>query len=273
MKKILSSIIITFLVSVFFCLNFGIDVNANLEGWSYPSEWEMVYYQSNPVLVDMETVTDSKHTSKVFSTCEPFFEYQITVLKAYDYSYSKWYMGLVVNFWLSPNNISNDNSRSDLVKITTAVPNGSLIDGGPYSQSSSTTITTSIGGNLSIGFQGNMPTGSISGSFTSSKTKTIYDLTVSAYREKINSSDSYARQFRVNYDYYDPYRNNVAYLESTSKLQYAVIYIVNNPTAVSMDLVFNARTVYDYWLWNATVSQKETLEISGNLLTGNIVLA
>ncbi len=270
MKKILTTFLFNFLVLFVLLLDITLPINASMEGWTYPSDWSNAFYMSNPETVNIDDA--SKNWTAIQTCCLPNFEYQIKVIRAYDYEYEQWYMGLIINFWLNPNNFRYERCRSDLVTITTSVLNGKVIDGGPTNQNSSTIINTAVGSNLAIGFQGTLVTTPVSGSFTTSKTGTVYDLSVLSERQKVNTSDNYYRQFKSSYDYYKPYRNNIDYLETTSKLQYAAIYKVNNPYSMSVDISFFAGTVFDYWLWNATVTKTLKLELSGNLLSGSIYI-
>lgn len=275
--KTLRKVLIVFMLTIFAgIIRHQSSVKASsLESWNYPSEWEVIEYMPSPnlvdVLVDSSNVSKPAKFSKISSTSDPFFEYQYTVLYGYD-EYHNWhYIAVIMDLWMSPNNTSNDNCRSDLMVVTSTYADGAFVQGAPLSQSDVTVITSSIGGSLQIGVQGKTPNAAITGSFTTSKTNNKYDLAVGGYHQKINSTDTYARRFMVKFDYYDPYRNDCYYIESTSMLQYGVIYKVPSKNeSVNIDWIFNANFVYDFWLWNANIYRTVNYDMTVNANTHTV---
>lgn len=266
--KFSTSLVLIFLIFLSFNLT---EVKAmKLDDWSYEPEWNMVYHESSYHLIDVTESKNTKTWNKISKKARPFYEYRIDVLHAVDaYTYCD-YVAIIMDIRMSPNNISNDNCRSDLFTVTTELYNGKLVDGGPYSQSGVTTITTSGGIGLSIGgeagSEGKAASGQISGNFEGSKATNKCDLSVAAYRQKIKTTDEVTRRFKVEYDYYDPYRNNIDYLESTSCLRYLVIYQVNDLESVKINLDFKADFIYDDVFWNSFVTNTTDLELDINVV-------
>ncbi len=276
-KKALIALLLSIFSLVFYSQN-EVNASTTLEAWSYPSEWDLVDYMTSPALVDV--LVDSSNLSRpnkfgtISGTSDAFFEYQYTVLHGYDEMHNYHYIAVIMDIWMSPNNLSDDNCRSDLLVVTSSLADGYLVQGAPLSQGDVTVVTSSIGGSLQIGAQGSVPTASISGSFTTSKTDNEYDLEVSGYRLKINPTDTYTRKYKVEYDYYDPYRNDCNYIESTSMLQYGVIYKVPSITnTINVDWNFDAFFIYDHWLWNSDIFNSFSYDMNINVNSNEVTFS
>lgn len=226
MKKIKKIIVLLFALNIFAILLFGVKAYASeLDGWKYPDEWQDIYHMSSPNLIEVDEAVNWKSIKK---NATPFFEYQLTTLYGRDDKNDKNYVAILMNLWMTPNNKKHEYCRSDLLTVSTSNPVAKLVDGGPYSTIGVETITTCIGAGIDLSSNNNKEvTGSISGSFQASKTKDVYDLEVSAHREKLYASESVTRKFRVEYDYVNPYRNDCTYIKTSSKLQYCAIYEVS----------------------------------------------
>lgn len=148
--------------------------------------------------------------------------------------------------FVNPNNLKKDRCKSEAVSLSSWYFDGGVVEGSPLATPGSQTVTVSGGGGISIGLEGKNPKGDISGTFSISKTKKIYDLDITGYREKINSGDKYIRKFRVVYNYVDGLQNDISYFKSTSALRYLVIYEKNTTTNVyQIDMSLYGKIVYD----------------------------
>jgi hypothetical protein len=152
--------------------------------------------------------------------------------------------------YVNPGNIKDEGykSKSDLVVVDSYINSqyyGNLYDGGPVATSGTETTTTSVGGGITLGADKEKGvSGDISGSFSRSRTKTFDDLIVSAFREShYNSPDT--TSFRVMYDYYEPYRNDIAYLYSSTPLQYAAVYHITTAGRASVKILYEIDFIWD----------------------------
>jgi len=236
---------------------FSISVLAenSITDFSYPVEWELVNYYASPQMFDDLTIHTTNKTRKanMEKNADPNVEYSFKFLKATDEVENNTYFAILGTFYMNPNNSTDDyRAKSELLKVSIQTTDGFLVEGGPLSTNSSTTVSTNIGGGLSIGFQGTLPEGGVTGSFGRTKTNSVWDLSVAGYREKIYSWDTENRRFKVEYDYIDPGREDVDFLESSTNLQYAVIFLVNNNEITSFDYSISlyVNFFYDGWLWN-----------------------
>ena len=240
---------------IFIFLIFGfiflsvIDVNVNastfgLAPFTAPSEWGSEFQKTSWTRKD-----DFEFSSnKVEGTSNPSFEYKYT-LYTIDHEYSGYYVAILIDMYVNPGNIKGKGykSKSDLVVVDSYINSqyyGTLYDGGPVSTPGSTTITTSVGGGISLGADPKGVSGSISGSFSSSRTNSYDDLIIAAFRESHYNTPNSTR-FRVEYDYYDPYRNNIAYLYSSTPLQYAAVYHITTAGRASVKILFDIDFIWD----------------------------
>ncbi len=252
MKKIILIIVCFFSV---LCLSaLSVSANNTINDFYIPLEWTDVDYDASPVLVDELTIHTSNGTRRanMLAAADPNMEYSFKYSKAYDSTKNNTYIAVLGTFYMNPSNKDNKmRAKSDLLRVSISAPDGKLVESAPLSANSSYQISTNIGGSLSIGFQGTLPTGSITGSFSRTKTKTIWDLDVTGNREKIHSYDPSNNKFTVDYDYVDAHREDVGFLETSTATQYAAIFLVNgNASSLDLNITIYVNFFYDGWLWN-----------------------
>lgn len=263
MKKIITLILLTLLLLP---QSFKNVFAATFDNWTYPSSWTELY--NEPKYIGNFYAEESDRWDDISGDAHPFFEYTYRVLKGVNTSYNYTYIAVLLIVKVSPNNVgSNKCCKSDLFTITSLCTSADLVDGGPETMSGVTTITT----NLNIGLTGSEAL-TASASFGVSKTSNKYDLETVAYRMPISSGANNTRKFRVEYDYYDPYRNNVAYLYGTTTLTYGVIYNFEQLDYAEIDFACKQDYVYDSFWWNSTITSTEYFSLAIDLDNDDVIL-
>lgn len=266
MKKLF--IVSTFILIIFlFCLNV-IQLNASssysITPFTAPEEWGNVWDSTNWNTTDDNDLYVSN--KKVLNTCNPFFEHKYTVYAIEDNYHSGYYIAILIDMYVNPNNTSGKKCRSQLVIVDSYLQSayyGELYDGGPIANASSTVVTHSIGGGIQVGHNGESIQGAITGSFERSVTNSKPDLGVYGQRiKRYKNQNPNATEFIAYYEYYDPYRNDCNYLSSSTPLQYGVIYHIDHVGYAGLRIEYEVNFIWDGTIFEGNHSAKITKSVN-----------